>query len=110
MLQDVDALPVEVVHGILGMDVNFADTLLLLSRAFDQMGPEDKARIKALENEISAAQKELSKLKSLSEGLQLKAADLQKKMDEAGGPKLKAGRAAVERLQKVLPLFKGLAF
>eukprot|EP00884_Botryococcus_braunii_P019465 jgi/Botrbrau1/6201/Bobra.0344s0041.1 len=65
-----------------------------------QMGSEDAARLTTLENEISAAEKELSKLKSLSEGLQRKAVDLQNKMDEAGGPKLKAKRAAVERLQK----------
>jgi septal ring factor EnvC (AmiA/AmiB activator) len=66
-----------------------------------QIGPEDAERLRTLEKDIAAAEKELQKLNSLSQGLQQKAADLQKKMDDAGGPQLKAKRAAVERLQKV---------
>lgn len=66
-----------------------------------QIGPEDAARLKALGKDIQEAEKELAKLNTLSASLQRQASDLQKKMDEAGGPQLRAKRATVAKLQKV---------
>lgn len=66
---------------------------------------EDDGRLKVVEKELAAAEKALAEVRSGAAGLHGKAAKLQKQMDEAGGPQLKAARAAVAKLQEEIDAF-----
>lgn len=84
-----------------------ADLLSQLSslEAAAKAAAEDDARLKAVEKEVAAAERALTEVRSGAAGLHAKAAKLQKQMDDAGGPQLKAARASVQRLQEEIDAF-----
>ena len=65
------------------------------------MGAEDAQRIRALEGDMAAAQKELKPLHDGAAGLHKRAGELQKAIDNAGGPPMKKLRALVSQTQQV---------
>ena len=66
-----------------------------------QVDATDLARAEELEAEIQASEDRLEELRKACGKLQAKAAALQAKLDDVGGPELKQQRAKVAQMQKV---------
>lgn len=65
-----------------------------------KMSPEDASRIKTLDAEIAAAEKELTALQRKSQNLTQKATDLETAISEAGGERVKRQREVVAKVQQ----------
>ena len=66
-----------------------------------QVDAADVARAEELQTEVQASEVELEGLRKACGKLQAKAAALQAKLDDVGGPELKAQRAKIAQMQKV---------
>ncbi|KAK9798137.1 hypothetical protein WJX73_006477 [Symbiochloris irregularis] len=71
-------------------------------QAATQVAAEDVQRMKALEKDMQVATRDLEALRSSMAQLQRKAEELQKAVDEAGGPKLKRLRSLVSETQQAI--------
>lgn len=72
----------------------------LKSKADESMSSEETRRIAELDREVAKEEAKLVSLRSETSGLESRATLIQKKIDEAGGDKLKKVKSNVSRLQK----------
>ena len=69
--------------------------------SFRQVDAEEAKQLKTLEATIKAAEKELRPLQASAKGLQDRAAELQAKIEHAGGEPLKRKKKAIADIQEV---------